>query len=125
MPQSTRDIKLDETKLFLFVGPADAGKSYAATSFGLMSKEYGGTDDRPAYVLELDGRLAALRNRPVVYDSYTNIEGAIGVLNRVKAASRTNIYNLDKDKLVKIMDNLDITKLFLWFFQEFHIAVNV
>lgn len=83
MPQSTKDIKLDSTNLFLFVGPADAGKSYAATSFGLISKEFGGTDDRPAYMLELDGRLSALRNRPIVYDSFTNIEGAIGVLNRL------------------------------------------
>lgn len=84
MPLDAADIKIDETKLFLFVGPADAGKSYAATSFGFASKKYGGHDDRPVYVIEMDGRLAALKGRPVTYDSYTNIEGAIGVLNRVK-----------------------------------------
>lgn len=83
MPQFTKDIKQDSTNLFLFVGPADAGKSYAATSFGLMSKEYGGEDPRPCYMLELDGRLTALRNRPIQFDAYTNEDGAVGVLKRV------------------------------------------
>lgn len=85
MPLSTKDIKPDSTNLFLFVGPADAGKSFAATSFGLKSKAYGGDDPRPCYMLELDNRIAALRNRPVEYDTFTNEEGAIGVLNRVIA----------------------------------------
>lgn len=89
MPQKTSDIKLDSTNLFLFIGPADSGKSFAATSWGLKSKEFGGNDDRPAYMLELDGRVAALRDRPVQYDSFTNIEGAIGVLNRVKDLRET------------------------------------
>lgn len=84
MPLNAKDIPLDSTKLMLFVGPADAGKSYAATSFGLASKSFGGPDPRECYMLELDGRLAALKGRPVVYDSFTNIEGAIGVLNKVK-----------------------------------------
>jgi hypothetical protein len=91
MPKSTKDITLEETKLFLFVGPADAGKSFAAESFGLASKEYGGTDDRPAYMLELDGRLAGLKDRPVVYDDFTNIEGAIGVLNKLTELRNTII----------------------------------
>lgn len=85
MPLSTKDIKPDSTNLFLFVGPADAGKSFAATSFGLKSKAFGGDDPRPCYMLELDNRIAALRNRPVEYDTFTNEEGAIGVLNRVIA----------------------------------------
>lgn len=40
-------------------------------------------------MLELDGRLAALRNRPIVFDSFTNVEGAIGVLNKVKELRET------------------------------------
>lgn len=83
MPKSTDEIPLESTNLFLFVGPADSGKSYAATSWGLRSVKYGGTSPRPAYLLELDGRVSALRGRPVVYDDYTNAEGAIGVLNRI------------------------------------------
>lgn len=89
MPFSTKDIPLEQTSLFLFVGPSDSGKSYAATSFGLKSKEYGGTDDRPAYVLECDGRVAALRGRPVVYDAFNNENGAIGILNRVEEIRET------------------------------------
>lgn len=83
MPLSTKDIPLEQTSLFLFVGPSDSGKSYAASSFGLKSKEYGGDDDRPAYLLDCDGRIQALRNRPVVYDTFTNVEGAVGILNRI------------------------------------------
>lgn len=83
MPKSTKDIPLETPSLFLFVGPADSGKSYAASSWGLKSKEYGGDDDRPAYLMDCDGRINALRGRPVQYDSYSNIEGAIGVLNRL------------------------------------------
>lgn len=83
LPRKAADISADEYNLFLFVGPADAGKSYAATSFGYASKEHGGTDERPMYVMELDGRLSALKGRPVVFDSFTNVEGAIGVLNRL------------------------------------------
>jgi len=83
MPLKTSDIPLEQTSLFLFVGPSDSGKSFAASSFGLKSKEYGGDDDRPAYLMDCDGRVSALRGRPVVYDTYTNIEGAIGVLNRL------------------------------------------
>jgi hypothetical protein len=83
VPKSTKDIPLETTNLFLFVGPADGGKSYAATSFGYKSKDFGGDDDRPCYMLELDGRINALRGRPIVYDEFTNVEGAIGVLNRV------------------------------------------
>lgn len=89
MPLSTKDISLEQTSLFLFVGPSDSGKSYAASSFGLKSKEYGGTDDRPAYLMDCDGRVAALRNRPVVYDTYTNEDGAIGVLNRLEEIRET------------------------------------
>src|SRR5437016_2896190 len=81
--QNTKDIKLDSTNLFLFVGPADSGKSYAATSFGLASQEYGGKDPRPCYMLELDGRLSALRGRPILFDSFTNKDGATGVLKRI------------------------------------------
>lgn len=83
MPKSTSDIPLEQTSLFGFVGPSDSGKSYAASSFGFKSKEFGGDDARPAYVLECDGRVSALRDRPVQFDSYTNEEGAIGVLNRL------------------------------------------
>jgi hypothetical protein len=93
IPESTEDIKLDTTRLFLFIGPADAGKTYASTSFGLRSKKYGGTDDRPAYMLELDGRIAALASRPVVYNKFTNEEGAIGVLNRLKELRESCIKN--------------------------------
>lgn len=82
---------LGATNLFLFVGPADSGKSYAATSFGLRSKEFGGEDTRPAYVLECDGRLSALRGRPVQYDSFTGETGAIGVLNRLYEIRETCI----------------------------------
>lgn len=84
VPETTETIKIEETKLFLFVGPADGGKTFASTSFGLKSKKYGGTDDRPAYLLELDGRVAALKDRPVVYNKFTNEDGAIGVLERLK-----------------------------------------
>lgn len=91
MPLSTKDIKLENTNLILMVGAADSGKSYAATSFGFKSKEYGGDDDRPAYLLELDGRISALRNRPVVFDYFTNIEGAIGVLKKVKELRDTAV----------------------------------
>lgn len=83
MPLKTSEIPLEQTSLFLFVGPSDAGKSYAATSFGFKSKEFGGEDDRPAYLMDCDGRVQALRNRPVQYDTYTNTDGAIGVLNRL------------------------------------------
>lgn len=83
MPLSTKDITQDNTNLFLFIGPADSGKSFAASSFGLASKEYGGEDERPAYMIEMDGRIHALRGRPIVYDPFTNIEGAIGVLKKV------------------------------------------
>ena len=83
MPLKTSDIPLEQTSLFLFVGPSDSGKSYAASSFGLKSKEFGGEDPRPAYLMDCDGRVQALRNRPVQYDTYTNEEGAIGVLNRL------------------------------------------
>lgn len=83
MPKSTKDIPLEQTSLFGFVGPSDSGKSFAASSFGLKSKEYGGDDDRPAYLMDCDGRVQALRGRPVQYDSYTNEDGAIGVLNRL------------------------------------------
>lgn len=83
MPQKTSDIPLELPGLYLFVGPADGGKSYASTSFGLKSKEYGGDDPRPAYMLELDGRVAALRGRPIVFDSFTSEDGAVAVLNRL------------------------------------------
>lgn len=83
MPLSTKDIPLEQTSLFLFVGPSDSGKSYAATSFGLKSREFGGEDSRPAYLMDCDGRIQALRNRPVQYDTYTNVDGAVGVLNRL------------------------------------------
>jgi hypothetical protein len=83
MPKLTKDIPIEQTSLFLFVGPSDSGKSYAASSFGLKSKEYGGDDDRPAYLMDCDGRVAALRGRPVQYDTYSNVEGAIGILNRL------------------------------------------
>lgn len=33
--------------------------------------------------MDCDGRVQALRGRPVVYDSYTNEDGAVGVLNRL------------------------------------------
>lgn len=79
MPKNTNDITLDETKLFLFVGPADAGKSFAATSFGLHKDP----EDRPAYLMELDDRLAALKGRLVVYDSFNNTDGACAVLDRL------------------------------------------
>lgn len=84
MPKETEDIPLESTKLFLFVGPADSGKSFAATSWGFKSKKYGGNDPRPAYLMESDGRVQALRGRPVQYDDYTNVEGAIGMLDRLK-----------------------------------------
>lgn len=83
MPLRTSDIPLEATSLFLFVGPSDSGKSYAASSFGLKSKEFGGDDDRPAYLMDCDGRIQALRGRPIVYDSYTNVDGAVGILNRL------------------------------------------
>lgn len=83
MPQSTANIPIEQTSLFGFVGPSDSGKSFAASSFGLKSKEFGGDDDRPAYLIECDGRIQALRGRPVQFDSFTNEEGAIGVLNRL------------------------------------------
>lgn len=83
MPKTTSDIPLEETKLFGFIGPSDSGKSFAASSFGLRSKKFGGDDDRPAYLIDCDGRIQALRNRPVEYDSFTNEEGAIGMLNRL------------------------------------------
>lgn len=91
MPLNTKDIPLEQTSLFLFVGPHDSGKTFAATSFGLKSKEFGGDDDRPAYEMECDGRVAALRGRPVVYDAYTNEEGAVGVLNRLEEIRETCI----------------------------------
>lgn len=91
MPLNTKDIPVEQTSLFLFVGPADSGKSFAATSFGLKSKEFGGTDDRPCYLMDTDGRVQALRGRPVVYDTYTNIEGAIAVLNRLAEIRETCI----------------------------------
>ena len=92
MPLSTDDIKTDEPKLFLFVGPGDAGKSYAASSFGYASETFGGKDKRPAYVIECDGRVHALRSRPVVYDFFTNHDsswrpgegGAIAIINRLE-----------------------------------------
>ncbi len=83
MPLNTEDIPLEQNSLFLFVGQADSGKSWAASSFGLKSKKYGGTDDRPAYLMDCDGRVQALRGRPVQYDTYSNADGAIGVLNRL------------------------------------------
>ena len=89
LPLKTSDIPLEATSLFLFVGPSDSGKSYAASSFGLKSKEYGGDDDRPAYLMDCDGRVQALRGRPIVYDAYTNVEGAIGVLNRLNEIRET------------------------------------
>lgn len=122
MPQRTSDIPDEQTSLFLFVGPADSGKSFAATSFGLKSKEFGGEDDRLAYVLELDGRLAALKGRPVVFDSYTNVEGAIGVLNRMKELremcvqrNKAPFHTLILDSFTayndfSIADSLDITE---------------
>lgn len=91
MPLKTSDIPLEQTSLFLFVGPSDSGKSYAASSFGLKSAEFGGDDPRPAYLMDCDGRVSALRNRPVVYDTYTNIEGAIGILNRLEEIRETCI----------------------------------
>lgn len=91
MPLSTKDIPLEQTSLFLFVGPSDSGKSYAASSFGFKSTEYGGDDPRPAYLMDCDGRVQALRGRPVSYDTYTNIEGAIGVLNRLLEIRETCI----------------------------------
>lgn len=93
MPLRTSDIPKEQTSLFLFVGQADSGKSFAATSFGLKSKEYGGDDERPAYLMDCDGRVQALRNRPVVYDTYTNKDGAIGVLNRVMEIREACIKN--------------------------------
>lgn len=83
VPQSTDDIKLETPGLYLFVGAADSGKSFASTSFGLKSKKYGGDDPRPAYLLELDGRISALRGRPVVYNSYTFEDGAAKILERI------------------------------------------
>lgn len=91
MPKETSEITLDETKLFLFLGASDSGKSYAATSFGLASEKYGGTDPRPCYLMELDGRLAALKGRPVVFDSFNNIEGAIGVIKKLAELRKTCI----------------------------------
>lgn len=67
------------------VGPADCGKTYASTSFGLKGKRHGGDDPREALLWELDGRIAALRGRPVMFDSFTNEEGADGVLKSVIA----------------------------------------
>lgn len=123
MPISASEIKTDQTNLFLFVGAADAGKSFAATSFGLRGKEFGGTDPRKMYVMELDGRLAALRNRPVEFDAYTNVEGAVGVLNRlvefrescVRKNSSTNYHTLLLDSFTSfndfaIADSLDVTE---------------
>jgi hypothetical protein len=83
MPHKASEISIEVPSLFLFVGPADSGKSYAASSFGFKSKEFGGDDPRPCYVMDCDGRVQALRGRPVEYDSYTNIDGAIGVINRL------------------------------------------
>ena len=84
VPQSAASISIEETKLMLFVGPGDSGKSYASTSFGLRTKEYGGKDSRPCYMIELDGRIAALRNRPVMYNSFTNEDGVTKVLHRIE-----------------------------------------
>lgn len=83
MPLETENIKLEANSLYLFVGPADSGKSFAASSFGLRSKKYGGTDPRPAYLMDTDGRVSALRGRPVQYDTFTNEEGSLGVINRL------------------------------------------
>lgn len=41
--------------------------------------------------MDCDGRVQALRGRPVVYDSYSNIDGAIGVLNRLVEIRETCI----------------------------------
>ena len=90
-PSKTDSIALEDNSIFLFVGPADSGKSYAATSWGLKSKEFGGTDDRPCLVLELDGRVRGLRGRPVVFNSFTNEDGATGVLNAI-VRMRDNCY---------------------------------
>jgi hypothetical protein len=79
MPKSTDEIPIEQTSLFLFIGAADSGKSFAATSFGLAKDPF----NRPCYVMELDGRLAGLRGRPIVYDDYNDTEGAVGVLNRL------------------------------------------
>lgn len=84
MPKKASEIPLEQNKLILLVGPADSGKSYSASSWGFKSKSFGGDDERPAYLMDTDGRLDALRNRPIEYDSYTNVEGAIGVINRLK-----------------------------------------
>lgn len=83
MPLLTEDIPLEAHSLFLFIGPADSGKSYAASSFGYRSKKYGGDDERPAYLMDCDGRTAALRGRPVQYDTYSNVEGSLGVIRRL------------------------------------------
>lgn len=39
--------------------------------------------------MDCDGRVAALRGRPVQYDTYTNADGAIGVLNRLAEIRET------------------------------------
>lgn len=85
MPHSTSLIPTNQTSLIAFVGPADCGKTYASTSFGLQSKKHGGTDDREALLLECDGRIAALRNRPVLFEAYTNEQGAAGVNDFLKS----------------------------------------
>lgn len=85
MPFKTSDITLDrDNGLYAFVGPADCGKTYASTSFGLASKSFGGSDPREALVIECDGRITALRNRPVVFEPFTNEQGAVGVLDYIK-----------------------------------------
>lgn len=116
MAKDTKDIKLEATNLFLFVGPADSGKSFAATSWGFRKD-----DDRFVYMLELEGRLSALRGRPVLYDDYTNVEGAAGVLNRVIELrenaikmNRTPFHTLILDSFTafndfSIADSLDVT----------------
>lgn len=122
MPTPASEIQAEQTNLFLFVGAADSGKSYAATSFGFRGKDFGGTDPRQMYVLELDGRLNALRGRPVEFDSFTNIEGAVGVLNKlndfreacIRKNASTNYHTLLLDSFTSfndlaIADSLNVT----------------
>lgn len=87
MPYSTDKIPLNQTSLIAFVGPADCGKTYASTSYGLQSEKHGGKDKREALVLECDGRIAALRSRPVLFEPYTNEQGAAGICDFLKSES--------------------------------------
>jgi len=85
MPHSTDKITFNQTSLIAMVGPADSGKTYASTSFGLQSKKYGGADSREALLLECDGRITALRGRPVLFEAYTNEQGAAGICDFLKS----------------------------------------